>query len=550
MKTNSRISSIEALESRIAPAAIVGNTLNFKDIDGDKVTIIFTKGHINSSDFTFNNAFSTTGPQQLETISLDNTFANTDIITLVKGEPGGDGHVAIGFIDAPGVALDAVLVHGDVGQISAGFVKLLDIASAGVYGVATQASGSPSLDSVITGKLGTLIVSHNLENAEISAGSISLALVGSMDGGSSISSSTGAVGPVSVGGSVSGGSSITGHTGVGLVTIGADFRGDITATTGNITGVKIRGEDEGGITATTGNVGPVSIGTTFSDQITAPAGTIGAIKVGGPFSGTVSGDLGVGPVSIGETFTGTITSTAGKIGTLKFGGSDDNGKVSGDTGVGLVLVAGDVKSGASITSSAGPVGTVKIGGSLTEASDITGESVGPVTIAHDLRGHITSTDGNIGTVRVGAQIYDGSIESQADIGSIIVGGTVRDATILAGAISGTITNTGAVSIGTVVVGGNWIGSNLSAGVAEGASDDGYGNANDVAVSSSAKVARIIIDGVVSGDPPTPHFGFDAESIGLFLIGGEKVPFNPANGVADGVYALSLPTGNVDVIIAP
>src|SRR4051812_16814733 len=63
--------SLELLESRIAPAALVKNVLSYKDADGFEVDIKFTtKAALQEANFTFDTAFDSLGPQLLEKIDL------------------------------------------------------------------------------------------------------------------------------------------------------------------------------------------------------------------------------------------------------------------------------------------------------------------------------------------------------------------------------------------------------------------------------------------------------------------------------------------------
>jgi hypothetical protein len=101
--------SLEMLEARIAPAALVGKVLTYTDVDGDKVTVTFSKGAPAAGNFTFDAGTvdgATTAHQQLELIDVhgDSTspFNGTNITVAVKRAVGGDGLAAIGRINAAG----------------------------------------------------------------------------------------------------------------------------------------------------------------------------------------------------------------------------------------------------------------------------------------------------------------------------------------------------------------------------------------------------------------------------------------------------------------
>jgi len=72
-----------------------------------------------------------------------------------------------------------------------------------------------------------------------------------------------------------------------------------------------------------------------------------------------------------------------------------------------------------------------------------------------------------------------------------------------------------VNIGAVKVGGDWVASNLSAGV-EGTSGN-FGESTDTVEAASSKIASITIGGVINGNSSatTDHYGFDATAIGSF-----------------------------------
>jgi hypothetical protein len=180
---------------------------------------------------------------------------------------------------------------------------------------------------------------------------------------------------------------------------------------------------------------------------------------------------------------------------------------------------------------------VKIGGAIVNG-EVSGDTgVASVTVGLDFAGEIIAPAGSIGAVKIGGSVNQSEILSQNNIASVAIGGSVVSSSILAG-ISGT---PGVVKIGAVTVGGDWIASNLSAGASQ--TGDGYGNADNVLVATSSQITSIAIAGIVSGTASTgDHFGFDAESIGSFKLGGAAVTL-PA---APGSVALSPATGDVNI----
>ena len=137
---------IEALESRISPATFTGKILAYTDIDGDQVTIKFaTKGSLSSSNFSFDTAFDSTGPQQLTHIVIDDAaFSGTSITMSVVQAGGGNGTADVGFINARGADLGQVKIIGDLGKIEAGDQDVapglakLSVGSLGAKGLVTQ----------------------------------------------------------------------------------------------------------------------------------------------------------------------------------------------------------------------------------------------------------------------------------------------------------------------------------------------------------------------------------------------------------------------------
>src|SRR5262245_16030800 len=157
---------LEQLERRDAPAALVGsNKVTYQDADGDNVTVTLSKPLLTAGNvgtiFTFNNAFATAGPQQLQTIDLTSlgaaaTGMATTTSAFASTTTGGDGFAALGHINATGIDLAAVVIDGDLGRIRAGDattvtsgLRGLTVQSMGRYGTST---GAPDLNTEIQGK--------------------------------------------------------------------------------------------------------------------------------------------------------------------------------------------------------------------------------------------------------------------------------------------------------------------------------------------------------------------------------------------------------------
>ena len=170
---------IELLESRIAPATVLpgGHAVSYTDVDGDVVMVTVSKGTLTPNNFTFDTAFSDSGPQQLQSLLLnDPQFAGAAVSVVAKAVNGvGNGLANVGFIQAKDIDLASVKVMGDLGRIVAGDpdpaapgLKTLTANSMGLFGTSTQANGG-TLRSFITGGIAQITVAGDLRHAELNA---------------------------------------------------------------------------------------------------------------------------------------------------------------------------------------------------------------------------------------------------------------------------------------------------------------------------------------------------------------------------------------------
>ena len=117
----------------------------YTDLDGDLVTVKTTGHGLTATGFHF-----LSGPLGSQLTELDlagSGLAGKSLtITATPGLHGGDGWVNVGTINAPGLALGAVTVGGDLGAINAGdgenSLGSLAVHSLGKLGHSTQAAGS------------------------------------------------------------------------------------------------------------------------------------------------------------------------------------------------------------------------------------------------------------------------------------------------------------------------------------------------------------------------------------------------------------------------
>jgi parallel beta-helix repeat protein len=243
---------------------------------------------------------------------------------------------------------------------------------------------------------------------------------------------------------------------------------------GNLGSLIVRGDLNGAALHVTGNAGKISV------------------------AGNINGNA--------DAFSGSIQ-VGGKLGSLRVGGSLDAGAGAS---------SGLIESGAAM-------GAIKILGAMSGGAHLaSGGSLGAVSIGGDLAGE----SGDRAT-----------ISAQGNIKSLRVAGEVREADVLAGFDSAlTAVNPDAV-IGAVKVSGNWIASNLAAGVSAGA-DGKFASGDEAAASPSSKftdlpklvsrIASIQVGGYIAGTDAsdTDHFAFTAQRIGKLSAGAVTYNLNP------------------------
>jgi hypothetical protein len=246
----------------------------------------------------------------------------------------------------------------------------------------------------------------------------------------------------------------------------------------------------------------------------------------GTFSGSllVGGTVGVTTLTIG----GSLSAQAST------GGGDDSGQVNVVGRVGTMTVGG-VSGGVGARS-----GSIFVGqdiGALTIKGDVVGLATNPVFITAQ-----------------GQATPDPAKNKDSAIGSLIINGRVENANIeggygLVGGVS-TLVNADA-QIGTVSVGGDWIASNLVAGVNPGP-DHVFGTADDFApaagggvtnnTSINSMIGNVTIKGQAMGTVGgTDHFGIVAQQIGTLKVGTVTYPAIPPTG--DSAKTKDVPLGS-------
>ncbi len=554
--------SIEILESRIAPATLLpgSRSVTYFDADGDKVTVSISKGTFDlNADFDFSSLGN--GAEQLQVLNLANQTefdgANISITAIPsKALPDdpfrGDGAVSVGYINATGIDLGVVNVRGDLGAIDAGNTNLktsglksLTVLSLGGEDTLT---GAPDLLSDIVGPVGSIRVTGDISEATLA-----------ITGGTS-----GTLGSLSVGGSIIGGfatdsGQIVTSGAVGTVKIGGDLLGGSGDSSGVIQGDKFGTVTIGGAISGGGgfNSGQVFAGSTLS-RITVGGALIGA---GGQFSGVISAES-IGYLNIDGSVFGGNGTDSGKIeaggniaslrisGSLNGGGSTNTGFISVGGTLGAATILGNIfggdSGGANQLENSGyieadRITTLTIGGSIIAGTDGGGgllnsgairsqNDIGTLTVKGSLEGNATNP---VIITAVGQVLPSGSTDIA--IRTVNVLGRVFNAEILAGyspdlssSFLGEPVNADA-QIVTVKVGGDWIASDLIAGLDSG--DGFFGDFNDSVIAGPgttdraavvSKISTIIIGGRAIGTASSGdaiRFGLGAQYIVSVKVGG-------------------------------
>ena len=548
---------IEALEPRIAPAVVTINaglkTATWIDYDGDFVTMKWSS--VVPPTFTTENSGLGLLVDRLDLTPANHSNASFSI--TVKTNPGGDGRVEFGRVEAVGVPLKSWLspavniAEFDCGNGNVAVSSSLVMGALGAIPHSSFTGNGGNGESRLNGLSGILSIRGDIDAASLAAGGFkSLTIFGDVRGDSTGGSAT-----------------------PGLLELSTTGSGTIL-----ITGSVIGGD--------AANEGFLSIGDGFTSL------TIKGSIIGGSFPST-------GVVTIGGTKTITSISVLGSI----IGGSAmDTGKLNVDstnTVVG-VNISGNIVGGTADTSgvvTTGPLTSFTLGGSLLGGSvqntgDIKLQRAGTVTIkgsiyggretvatANNLIGTLSVTD-NLRTLVVNGDVVGGTFGSGTQVGyngAILVGKNLIGATIkgslignpehqailLAGGAApampadynaiGRLTVLGSVSlgyiasgqtadftsfaarignaenpdagIGPVTVSGNWLHSSLNTGL-----NDAGSTGIDLSDTHSAgdplrtaKLAAVIIKGHVLDNPTLPGVsGFAATKFTSLTVGGVLV----------------------------
>ncbi|HEV7404864.1 MAG TPA: hypothetical protein VGO11_18120 [Chthoniobacteraceae bacterium] len=454
---------------------------------------------------------------------------------LAGGLGGNDGRIfanlKITSVTVGGSLIGATGTSAEILSVDVGTVSVAHNILGGSGGNSGFIQGSSSLGSVTVG--GSLIGRNGTTSAAIfsggDAGTVKIGhdVVGGTVQDSGKVEAGGRLAGITVSGSLIGGTAvrtgaILGNGGLGPVTIRHDVVGGTAVQTGSINTVNTVGKPATAVTIGGSLIGGAG-GNSFngSGQIRS-SGDLGAIVIGHDFLGaSISGS------AVDLTASGIIQAGGGRIAGVSIGGSIISGL---DTSTGGKLI-----SNTTIRAN-DDLGSLTVKGSIVGRESANGSS--PIVIT--ARGQQTTTD-----------------TRDLALGSVTVGGLVSLANIEAGFnISGSATNANA-QIGAVKVTGNWLLSNLVAGVmnygadqSTGGTDNNlnFGDPNDHIVAGVpipiAKIASITIGGIVAGSPTAGrHFGFSSHLIGSFKTAGFTAALQPVSPPFD-VVQLSPTTGDV------
>ncbi len=532
---NNRTSSIEPLEARIAPAAVI----TYTDIDGDIVKITASKGPLDLGDLTLSDG--ATG--QLQKLDLAAPgFRGANITFSVTKSATGDGLGHVGGIDATGVDLGKVTVRGDLGAIDAGDsntrtpgLRSLSVDSMGRFGLATQ-GGQGDLISHITGRLGRLNIAGDMADSYISvAGTGEFGLDGGADA---------TLGPVKIGGSIinestvfKAGFSSTGR--MGSVAVAGSFSGDIT-TYDAIRSLRVGGDVYGSLYGVE-RLGNVRIGGSLFGSLQT-SGSIGVVRVAQNIQGEYGSanisaqDRIAGVVVGGSLFGGGIQSVdGGDIGFVRVGGDiEGDSAIFADGKLGSVTVRGSLREGSSIASN-GEIRAVKIGIDVDEAS-ISGERLDKVAIGGSVISALISSRGDIARVTIGGSLLDSDVSSDGDMGLVTIGHDIDERYSPAtGSHSGNISAGGKMA--GVRIGGSLIGGSTGGGgsIQSGGDmgpivigHDFVGGRDGIAgwINAGGRLASVTIGGSFIGGSNDPGedgpggFIISSSGIGAVKIGGD------------------------------
>lgn len=454
--------------------------------------------------------------------------------SLTVGSIQGGIAVRGGYVDALGT-IGSISVRTDItggeGELSGSITAGERMSSVTIGGklMGGDGFGSGSISAAIDADLVKILVTGGVvggdgdKSGSISAGQILSATLGKVRGG---------ILPMLSGGEGDYSGTLSATHGMGSIVINGAIVGAVGGHSGAIeTGGRLKSLTVSG--ALTGADGDFSASIqAFDDLERQVAGTLSKITI----LGSLTGSTGERSTSFHSDGTiGTLT-----IGAFTGGQGIESGFLSSGTGT---LAHGDVQKVsikgalADVTMDiGGKLGGMTVNGALTDSTVRAGDDIKTLSVAGDL---INST------IQARGQLKPGRTSDIA-IGTLTVSGKVENSDVLAGYLGNGFAFNPAAQIGNIRVNGDWIASNIVAGI-EDADANGFGTAGDVVVEGEnpnqivSHIASITIGGTVRGSDATgDHFGFVAQKIGSVRIAGTATTLN-AN--SDDVVELDLTNGD-------
>jgi hypothetical protein len=506
--------AVELLEDRIAPALLLNpRTVVFRDLDDRLAEIKLSQPLFNAatieSVLTFDAGSvdgNDTSPQQLQEINFSGLPVKTAhplsiSVFVLPAHSSKQAFVDVGFVDAPGIDLGKVDIHGDLGAIVAGTGTSNDTAlsrllvhSMGALGVASQAAGG-TLTSSIAGSVKLLAAKSDLNGVDLEiAGSLrTLQIGGNLVGEAAAQSGSvevaGSIGSAHVAGAIEGGA--------------GPGSGEIFAE--SIRTAKIAGSIVGGA----GN----SSGALFTNAGLGRLEIDGDVRGGsGTNSGSIVADGAIRSATLGGSILGGVGTDSGQVTSL------DNLhrlRVAHDLAGGAGSGSGEIVCEGNLLRSLVILGAVSGGAGSFSGFIQDGGNAGRIQIHGGMTGAaadsaLIEVEGNLSALSIGSSLLGGS---GASSGEVFVQGNLGSLTIHGGLFGGTAVDTGLLQIGgnarEVRVDGSVVGGGVSAS----------GEIFSGGVAKSVHIRGDLQGGSVTGTAGATASGYlQAASFGRIVIG--------------------------------
>lgn len=525
-------------------------TATWIDSDGDFITMKWSS--VVPPAFTTENSGAGLIVDRLDLTPANHSNASFTI--TVKANPGGDGRLEFGRVDATGVPLKSWIspqtniAEFDCGNGSTAITSTLVMGSLGAIPHSSFLNNNGNGNSTFNGLCGILSIRGDIDAASLSTGAFkSLSILGSVHGdavgGTAIPGllqlSTNGSGIVLITGSVIGGDAgLEGLISIGNGLTSLTIKGSIIGGSAGLTGIVTIG---GVSTISSVSLGGSVIGGTASgtgELLVAPTSAIVSMNIGGNViggGGDTSGVVNAGPLTsftLGGSLMGGLVQNTGDINlqragtvTIKggiFGGRETNATLNGTIGtlnvaenLRTLVVNGDLVAGTfGAGTQVGYNGAILVGKNLLGAT-IRGSMIGnienkAILMAGGAAPTVPADYFAIGRLTVLGSVYEGYIASghTADFSS-------------ATADIGNAENPDA-GVGPVLVNGDWTHSSLNAGL-----NDNFSAGIDILDTHSvgdpartARLAAVIIKGHVLDNPILPGVsGFAATKFASLTVGG-------------------------------